>query len=76
MREVVISPPASGMLLFTGKAADADGIPRTCNVSVDRQVYLLHGAGDDFDDEITLDLRRGWRVAPGETGDSPAPGSE
>jgi hypothetical protein len=56
-----IAIEARGAVLFTGKAEDEDGMPVTCNVSADRPVHLLHGAGDDFVDDIALDVRSGWR---------------
>jgi hypothetical protein len=61
--EVVV--PEEGSLIFTGKAEDDDGIPRTLNLTCDKRVFLLHGAGDGFDDEsVVVDVRRDWRVAP------------
>ncbi|MCG5432944.1 hypothetical protein LV457_11695 [Mycobacterium sp. MYCO198283] len=75
IRSVDAPIPEKGLLLFTGKAADDDGIPRTCNLTFDKRVFVLHGAGDDFGGEAIIDMRRGWRVAPGETGSSRLPGA-
>ncbi|MAU84032.1 MAG: hypothetical protein CME34_19610 [Gordonia sp.] len=77
MRAIDVVVPRNGALLFTGKAKDADGIPRTLNLTCDKRVFLLHGAGDEFEDEeVVVDLRRGWRIAPGEIGDTTAPRSQ
>lgn len=75
MRTVETVITAQGILLFTGKAADDDGIPRTCNLAFDKRVFVLHGAGDDFGDEVVVDMRRGWRIAPGEHNNHRPPGS-
>lgn len=64
-----------GVVLLTGKAIDTDGIPRTCNLTADHRVYALFGAGDDLELETVIDMRRGWRIAPGESSSDPPPGA-
>ncbi|WP_155918435.1 hypothetical protein [Marmoricola sp. URHB0036] len=49
-----------GVVLATGKAADIDGISRTCNVTCDPASFTLFGAGEVLDGETTLDIHRGW----------------
>ena len=69
-RSVDLAIPQAGALISTGKMVDIDGLSRTCNITADRRVFLLYGAGEDFDDEaVTIDIRRGWRIAPGESPD-------
>ena len=65
-RSLEVSLPTSGVLLITGKAADDDGVAKTLNLTSTHRLFLLHGAGDDFDTESVIDIRRGWRLAPGE----------
>ncbi|MBE7194125.1 MAG: hypothetical protein INR66_16780 [Gordonia polyisoprenivorans] len=69
-RSVEIVIPKNGVLISTGKMVDRDGLSRTCNVDADKRIFLLYGAGEDFDDEaVIVDIRRGWRIAPGESPD-------
>lgn len=51
---------ADGVVLMTGKAPDADGISKACNLSADRPVFTLYGAGDALAGEKVLDIRSGW----------------
>lgn len=67
IRRVETHISENGVLIFTGKAADADGISRTLNLTCNKRVFLLYGAGDGFDDEDrVIDIRRGWTLAEDE----------
>lgn len=59
-REVRWTPDDIGLVLVTGKAPDADGVSRTCNVSVNYPVFVLFGAGDELSGEVVRDIRSGW----------------
>jgi hypothetical protein len=54
--------PAAGLTLLTGKAADADGIAKTYNLTADPAVFALAGFGDLRDDEHVCDVRQGWQL--------------
>lgn len=68
MRRVETIVPEAGVVLLTGKMQDRDGISRTCNITSDKRVFVLYGGGAEFGDEepYVVDIRRGWRKAPGE----------
>lgn len=68
IRDVELRLPAAGVLLLTGKAIDYDDVARTCNVTANRRVYLLHGAGDQLHGETIIDIRQGWQLMSGEGG--------
>ena len=59
-RRVSVNLPRDGLVIATGKAEDADGISRTCNLTSDLPLFTLYGAGEDLDHETVLDIRRGW----------------
>ena len=73
MRTVETLITAQGVLLITGKAANEDGIAHTCNIAIDKRVFVLHGAGNDFDEEVTVDIHRNWRPMPRENDDHHRP---
>jgi hypothetical protein len=61
-RTDAVELPALGVVLLTGKAADADGISHTYNVTVDQPVFALAGFGDALHGETVRDIRRGWQL--------------
>lgn len=64
MRRVETPVSAAGVVLLTGKMRDADGISRTCNLTCDKRVFALFGAGSELTGEShVIDIRRGWRLA-------------
>lgn len=74
---ITVDLPKEGVTIATGKARDADGISRTCNVQANRPVFTLFGAGEDLDNENVVDVRRGWSMrhpecAPNERQSGPA----
>lgn len=53
----------AGVVLRTGKAADADGVSRTLNFQSAKPLYVLSGAGRrGAPDERVLDIRAGWTL--------------
>jgi hypothetical protein len=54
--------PAAGLLVTTGKSVNRDGVSRDLNLTCDRPVYVLFGAGEDFSGESVVDIRRGWEL--------------
>lgn len=58
MAEVTL--PENGLVLVTGKAADDDGHAVTLNLTCDKVVHVLSGAGQDLDGEIVLGISDGW----------------
>jgi hypothetical protein len=62
--ESVLVPGDGGLLLVTGKSEDTTGAPTTLNMECDREVFLLHGAGDDIDGELVTDIRNDWTFRP------------
>jgi hypothetical protein len=55
--------PTRGLVIFTGKSRNEDGIARDLNLTAGRPVHVLFGAGEDFTADETIDVGRGWRIA-------------
>ncbi|GAB2742359.1 hypothetical protein [Sinomonas soli] len=79
-RDVDCALPAAGVVLVTGKAEDERSV--TLNLSADREVFVLYGAGESFPPEdIVLNIEHGWKECQrnsrrsGEAGAVPGPAS-
>jgi hypothetical protein len=56
------SLPPEGVVLVTGKAETKGRPSVVCNVSCDKDVFVLFGLGWDLTDEVVVDIRRRWRL--------------
>lgn len=58
--EVHVEIQSQGVVLLTGKAIDLDGVSNTCNLTCDKPVFALFGAGGALDGDVVIDIRDQW----------------
>ena len=58
-----------GVTVWTGKAADRDGIARTLDLTLTLPAFVLFGAGSESLDAASIDIRDDWVLRAGNTED-------